>query len=230
MSADALAAWLHTRNRTDWTHAAGTAPTPAPVAPLTDGLTAWCAQGQRRLDPGRGHRLLAALARSRTDASRRLPLTCTLLTGWQQLLLGLPAVRFRQGDAFAKGGRERYALTPHTRCDFDRCLRESADPHLPLASRAARAYLDVAFFHPFPDGNARLALLTLAYVLDLEGVRLDQAGPLQTTRYADDSAGAADLAALVLVLIRSTHQRAQATRPPHPATAAPLPRTNQPEN
>lgn len=65
----------------------------------------------------------------------------------------------------------------------------------------------MAFFHPFPDGNARLALLTLAYVLELEGVRLDHVGPLQTTRYADDAAGAADLADLVSVLIRATHRR-----------------------
>ncbi|TXS44363.1 Fic family protein [Streptomyces sp. or43] len=130
------------------------------------------------------------------------------MTEWQQLVLGLPEVRFRQGDAFAKGGRERYALTPHTQRDFEECLRESADPNVPLASRAARAYLDVAFFHPFPDGNARLAMLTLAYVLELEGVRLDQVGPLQTTRYADDLAGASDLAAMVFVLIRSTHRRA----------------------
>ncbi|MFD8015971.1 Fic family protein [Streptomyces sp. NPDC058955] len=120
----------------------------------------------------------------------------------------MPGVLFRRGDAFAKGGRERYALTSHTQRDFERCLRDSADPRVPLASRAARAYLDVAFFHPFPDGNARLAMLTLGYVLELEGVRLDQVGPLQTTRYADDAAGAADLAALVVVLIRSTHLRA----------------------
>ncbi|MGW1544243.1 Fic family protein [Streptomyces sp. NPDC002309] len=39
-------------------------------------------------------------------------------------------------------------------------MRESADRRVPLVSRAARAYLDVAFFHPFPDGNARLAMLT----------------------------------------------------------------------
>ncbi|UUU36554.1 Fic family protein [Streptomyces sp. CA-210063] len=119
----------------------------------------------------------------------------------------MPEVPFRQGDAFAKGGRERYALTPHTWRDFERCLRDSADLRVPLASRAARAYLDVAFFHPFADGNARLAMLTLAYVLELEVVRLDQTGPLQTTRYADDAAGAADLAVLVSVLIRSTHHR-----------------------
>ncbi|WP_200429928.1 Fic family protein [Streptomyces sp. NE5-10] len=120
----------------------------------------------------------------------------------------MPGVRFRQSDAFAKGGRERYGLTRHTKSDFEHCLHDSADPRVPLASRAARAYLDVAFFHPFPDGNARLAMLTLAYVLELEGVRLDRVGPLRTMRYADDDAGAADLAALVFVLIRSTHQRA----------------------
>lgn len=124
------------------------------------------------------------------------------------MVLGVPQIVFRQGDAYAKGGRERYALTPDTHADFERCLRESTDSMVPLASRAARAYLDVAFFHPFPDGNARLAMLTLGHVLEREGVRLDRTGPLQTTRYADDADGAADLAALVGILIRATQRRA----------------------
>ncbi|MDQ0766725.1 Fic family protein [Streptomyces canus] len=206
MTADALAAWCRVRNQIDWAFAVGE--TPAPVEAAVDGFGIWCGAGDHSSNPARGDRLLAALARSRADASRKRPLTCALLAEWQRLVLGNPEVAFRQGDAFAKGGRERYALTPHTQRDFEHCLRESSDPRVPLASRAARAYLDVAFFHPFPDGNARLAMLTLAYVLELEGVRLDQAGPLQTTRYADDAAGAADLAALVSVLIRSTHRRA----------------------
>ncbi|MCX4539149.1 Fic family protein [Streptomyces sp. NBC_01565] len=210
MTADALAAWCHVRNRIDWACAVGE--TPAPVEATVDGLGIWCEAGGRCSDPGRGGRLLAALAQSRADASRERPLTGALLAEWQRLVLGMPEVPFRQGDAFAKGGRERYALTPHTQRDFEHCLRESAEPGVPLASRAARAYLDVAFFHPFPDGNARLAMLTLAYVLELEGVRLDQAGPLQATRYADDAAGATDLAALVSVLIRSTHRRATRDR------------------
>lgn len=159
-------------------------------------------RGGRASDPARGERLRAALGRSRTDASHARPLTCALLAEWQGLVLGVPEVAFREGDAFAKGGRERYGLTPRTRPDFERCLRDSADPRLPPASRAARVYLDVAFFHPFPDGNARLAMLALGYVLEREGVRPAQVGPLQTTRYADDAAGAADLAALVSVLIR----------------------------
>lgn len=210
VTADALAAWCHVRNQIDWASAVGE--TSAPVEAAVDGLGIWCDVGGRYSNPARGDRLLAALAQSRSDASRKRPLTCVLLAEWQRLVLGMPDVPFRQGDAFAKGGRERYALTPHTQHDFEHCLRESADPRVPLASRAARAYLDVAFFHPFPDGNARLAMLTLAYVLELEGVRLDQAGPLQTTRYADDAAGAADLAALVSVLIRSTHHRATRAR------------------
>ncbi|GHI90471.1 Fic family protein [Streptomyces xanthophaeus] len=206
MTADALAAWCHVRTQIDWASAVGE--TPAPVGAAVDGLAVWCDERGDYSNPARGGRLLAALAQVRADASRKRPLTSVLLAEWQQLVLGLPEVPFRQGDAFAKGGRERYALTPHTQWAFESCLRESADPRVPLASRAARAYLDVAFFHPFPDGNARLAMLTLAYVLEMEEVRLDQVGPLQTTRYADDAAGAADLAALVSVLIRSTHHRA----------------------
>ncbi|MET9605329.1 Fic family protein [Streptomyces sp. NPDC006512] len=212
MTADALAAWCQIRKRIDWASAVGE--TPAPVEAAMDGFGVWCDAGGRYSDPARGDRLLAALAQSRADASRERPLTCALLAEWQRLVLGVPEVAFRRGDAFAKGGRERYALTPHTRRDFEHCLRESADPRVPLASRAARAYLDVAFFHPFPDGNARLAILVLAYVLELEGVRLDQVGPLQTTRYADDAAGAEDLAALVSVLIRSAHRRATGRRDP----------------
>ncbi|WP_308378042.1 Fic family protein [Streptomyces sp. ISL-98] len=210
MTTDALAAWCRVRKQIDWTSAVDE--TPAPVQATVDGLATWCDAAVRSLNPARADRLLAALAQTRADASRKRPLTFTLLTQWQRLVLGTPDVPFRQGDAFAKGGRERYALTLHTQRDFEHCLRESADLEVPLASRAARAYLDVAFFHPFPDGNARLAMLTLAYVLEVEGVQLDQVGPLQTTRYADDSAGAADLAALVAVLIRATHHRATRAR------------------
>ncbi|WP_189299499.1 Fic family protein [Streptomyces albospinus] len=63
----------------------------------------------------------------------------------------------------------------------------------PLAARAARTYLDIAFFHPFADGNGHSALLALTFVLAWEGVILGEVGPLQVTRYADDPAGAADL-------------------------------------
>jgi fido (protein-threonine AMPylation protein) len=84
-----------------------------------------------------------------------------------------------------------------------------------LAARAARAYLDVAFFHPFTDGNGRAALLTLTFVLAREGVVLGEVGPLRTTRYVDDPAGAADLAVLVGILIRTARRRAPVQLRPH---------------
>ncbi|MFE4634461.1 Fic family protein [Streptomyces sp. NPDC056773] len=153
----------------------------------------------------RAGRLLAAHALAGEDVARRTPLDFTLLAGWQRVVLAATEAPFRVGDAYAKAGRERYGLTSRTRADFDSCLRETTDPDLPLAARAARAYLDVAFFHPFTDGNARAALLTLVHVLAREGVVLSEVGPLETTRYADDPAGAADLAALIGVLHRRPH-------------------------
>ncbi|WNO62409.1 Fic family protein [Streptomyces sp. AM2-3-1] len=207
-SLDSLAVWCTVRDRVDWVLAG--AGTQVPVAPAVDGLTGWFDGEVRHRCPQRADRLLDANALARIDAAHRRALTPALLAGWQRIILGRSEITFRDGDAFAKGGRERYGLTPSTWPDFARCLQQSTDPALPLAARAARAYLDVAFFHPFPDGNARLALLTLAYVLDLDGVRLDQVAPLQTARYTDDPAGAADLAALVAILIRASHRRAAA--------------------
>ncbi|WP_282701080.1 Fic family protein [Streptomyces sp. CC219B] len=179
------------------------------MAPVVDGFVAWCEGPVRRRDPERAGRLRDAYALVRVDAAARRPLTFTTLARWQGMVLGTGAVPFRTGDAYAKGGRERYGLTAETASDFARCLESSAEPGIPLASRAARTYLDVAFFHPFADGNARSALLALTFVLAREGVVLDEVGPLQTTRYADDPAGAADLALLVGVLARASRRRAR---------------------
>ncbi|MBO1332614.1 Fic family protein [Streptomyces sp. VRA16 Mangrove soil] len=206
MNDDALATWCHVRQQVDWSSVAGVGPTTA--RPAVDGLAAWFDGPVRLRDSDRADRLLAAMAESRAAASRGEPLTPALLAGWQKLVLGVNEVDLRQSDAFAKGGRERYGLTPHTWKDFAACLHQATDPSVPLPARAARAYLDIAFFHPYPDGNARLALLVLTHVLEAEGVRLDEVGPLQTTRYADDPDGALDLAALLTVLIRATHRRA----------------------
>ncbi len=152
-------------------------------------------------------RVLAALDLAFADAERRRPLTFALMAKWQRIVLGRDLVGFRTMPAFAKGGRERYSLGPHTRARFERCLSESAQPDLPLPSRAARTYLDILFFHPFEDGNARAAVLALAFVLAREGVLLDQVHPLQTTRWADDAEGAADLAVLLEILITAAERR-----------------------
>ncbi|MEV5421161.1 DUF5958 family protein, partial [Streptomyces albogriseolus] len=97
-----------------------------------------------------------------------------------------------------KGGQERYGLAPDTQAQFEHCLSESTQPDLPLPSRTARAYLDILFFHPLQDGNARTAMSASAIVLARKGPLLDQVHPLQTTRWADDAEGAAGLAVLLV--------------------------------
>lgn len=195
---DSLSAWLRVRREADWKGA----PALLRVPSGRDGFRSWCEGPVRRRDPIRAERLLAAHALAREDAARRTPLDFALLAGWQRKVLGAAQVPFRESDAYAKAGRERYGLTSRTRADFDFCLSERTDPGMPLAARAARAYLDVAFFHPFTDGNARAALLTLVYVLAREDVVLAEVGPLQSTRYADDPAGATDLSVLIGILNR----------------------------
>ncbi|MER8033367.1 Fic family protein [Streptomyces bauhiniae] len=195
--ADSLAVWLRVRDEAPWDQA----PPLRAELPVVDGFRAWCEGPVRLRESGRAERLLSAYALARTDAVRGAPLDFTLLSSWQREVLGGEAP-FRSGDAYAKGGRERYALTPHTQADFAACLRAATSSDLPLSARAARAYLDVAFFHPFVDGNARAALLTSVHILAREGVVLPEVGPLQVTRYADDAAGAADLADLIGVLNR----------------------------
>lgn len=109
-----------------------------------------------------------------------------LLRGWQQHVLGTAhPPEFRTLPAFAKEGRERYGIGPDTRARLDGCLAESVPgagrPR--LTARAARAYLDVCFFHPFDDGNARAAFLTLVFVLAREGVPLRHVGLLRRVSF-----------------------------------------------
>ncbi|MEU1375442.1 Fic family protein [Streptomyces triculaminicus] len=142
------------------------------------------------MDPARASGLLAALELLRADAARGVPLDFELLRRWQQHVLDTPQVpTFRSSPAFAKGGRKRYGIGPDTRARFDACLAESATNGgrtLPLTARAARAYLDVCFFHPFDDGNARAAFLALVFVLAREGIALENVGLLRRVTFQAD--------------------------------------------
>ena len=60
----------------------------------------------------------------------------------------------------------------------ERCLAEAGDRAVPPQLRAARVYLDLCFFHPFDDGNARAARLALDHVLTGAGLALHVAEPL----------------------------------------------------
>ncbi|MFC8229838.1 Fic family protein [Streptomyces sp. NPDC057287] len=215
---DSLADWCRVRREVGWA-GLGSGDVTGPVLPDVDGFTAWCRGPVSRRDPVRARRLLAAYAAVRTDAAHGRQLTFALLAGWQRVVLDAREAPFRTGDAYAKRGRERYGLTARTRADFSSCLHGSGDRAVPLEARAARAYLDVAFFHPFADGNARAALLALTFVLAREHVFLADVGPLQTTRYADDAEGAADLALLVGILVRASAGRARVVAAARPCAS-----------
>lgn len=203
---DSLADWLLIRTEISWPSWRDACPVSG--APARDSFRNFFMATRGGRDSVGTARVLTALDLAFADAEQGRPLTFALMAKWQRTVLGHDLVGFRTMPAFAKDGRERYGLAPDTRARFERCLSESAQPDLPLPSRAARTYLDILFFHPFEDGNARAAMLALAFVLAREGVLLDQVHPLQTTRWADDAEGAADLAVLLGILITA------AERPP----------------
>ncbi|MFJ8694207.1 Fic family protein [Streptomyces roseolilacinus] len=202
---DSLADWLLIRPEISWPSWRGASPVFG--APAQDGLRSFFVATPGERDSEGTAQVLAALEMAFADAEQGRSLAFALMAKWQRIVLGQDLVGFRTMPAFAKGGRERYGLAPGTQALFEHCLSESTQPDLPLPSRAARAYLDVLFFHPFEDGNARAAMLALAFVLAREGVLLDQIHPLQTTRWADDAEGATDLAVLLGILITAAERR-----------------------
>ncbi|WP_228978489.1 Fic family protein [Streptomyces sp. DH12] len=176
-------------------------------APARDGFRDFFTATRGDRDPQGTVQVLTALDLALADAEQGRPLTFAPMANWQRTVLRRRVAGFRTGPAFAKGGRECYGLTPHTRAQFECRLSESTQPGLPLPARAARTYLDVLFFHPFEDGNARAAVVSMAFLLAREGAPLDQVHPLQTTRWADDAQGAADLAVLLGILITAAERR-----------------------
>ncbi|WP_329371662.1 Fic family protein [Streptomyces sp. NBC_00669] len=189
---DHLERWLAVRATVPWDQDPGGGGE-GPVAPPRDGAAEDVRAFDGALDPARAEGLLIALELVRADAARGAVLDFALLRGWHRHVLGTPAgsppPAFRTLPAFAKEGRERYGIGPDTRARFDACLAESArgdGQDLAPAARAARAYLDVCFFHPFDDGNARCAFLVLVFVLAREGVTLGSVSLIRrVVRWAD---------------------------------------------
>ncbi|MFF4258805.1 Fic family protein [Streptomyces sp. NPDC001663] len=209
---DHLARWLAVRETVPW-HEAPDGGGDEPVTPSRDGAVEDIRAFDGAIDPARAEGLLAAVALLRADAARGASLDFELLRRWQQHVLGTAQLPpFRELPAFAKGGRERYGIGPDTRSRLDACLAESvrdAEQPLPLTARAARACLDVCFFHPFDDGNARSALLALVFVLAREGVALDGVSLLRRITFqADKPQDAMALARYVDVHLAETRRGA----------------------
>jgi len=184
---DALSAWLAIRD------AAFTCPPGSPSRdPVqSDAHRRYIDGPERARDPLRSRNMAAALEVCRASALQGEPITFGRLASWQALVLGEERVEFRTADAYAKDGRERYPIAPDTRTQFEKALSQANEPTTPLAVRAARAYLDVCFFHPFDDRNGRSARLALDHTLTKEGLALPSVEPLFVVgRAADDSHGA----------------------------------------
>ncbi|MFE2374130.1 Fic family protein [Streptomyces sp. NPDC059398] len=214
---DHLERWLAVRETVPWQEAPDGGGE-GPVVPARDGAAEDIRAFDGALDPGRAQGLLAALELLRTEAAQGASLQFGLLQRWQQHVLGAPRLPpFRDVPAFAKAGRERYGIGPDTRARLDACLAESAKDGgkaVPLTARAARAYLDVCFFHPFADGNARCAFLTLVFVLAREGVALDGVGLLRRVTFqAGEPADALILARHIGMHLAETRRRAAVPGP-----------------
>ncbi|EDX20580.1 hypothetical protein SSAG_00371 [Streptomyces sp. Mg1] len=183
---DHLQRWLAVRGSVPW-HEIPDSGVDGPVVPLRDGVAQDIRAFDGAIDPARAKGLLSALELLRADAARGARLDFALLSTWQQHILGTTQPpRFRISPAFAKGGREHYGIGPDTRARLDTCLDQSAPAtgrSLGLTARAARASLDVCFFHPFDDGNARSAFLTLVFILAREGIALDAVGLLRRVTF-----------------------------------------------
>jgi hypothetical protein len=206
---DHLRVWLTLRDTVPWrTARPAHVPDGRRVVPSRDGAVHDIGIHDRARAPQRAAGLLTALALVREDARADVPLTFDRLHSWQCHVLGVSRAPFRHHPAYAKGGRERYGDGPHLRDRFQACLAQSDAPDLPLAALAARLYLDVCFFHPFEDGNARSAFLALTFVLARAGIVLDQVAPIRRIqRRADDPEDALALANLVAILISTTCRR-----------------------
>ena len=169
---DALARWTETRARF-----ASNAVTRDELPVSWDGHRRFVEGPETTRDPDRAARFSSALEACRDSARAKEPLDFASLARWQSIVLG-HAAPFREGEAFAKGGRERYGLDDQTRARFEGWLAAANDLSTPFATRAARVYLDICFTHPFADGNARSARLALDYVLTGEGRWLRNVEPL----------------------------------------------------
>eukprot|EP00658_Telonema_sp_P-2_P067183 TRINITY_DN5611_c0_g1_i2.p1 TRINITY_DN5611_c0_g1~~TRINITY_DN5611_c0_g1_i2.p1 ORF type:complete len:547 (-),score=86.54 TRINITY_DN5611_c0_g1_i2:136-1776(-) len=167
-------------------------------------LTWLISNDETYINPARGHeratRMKAALALCRKDAKSGAALSFEMVAEWHRLAMGFSEPSrstFRQHDAYAKLGRERYPKTETSEQQF-RSLLSEAVSEAPISVRATRAYLDVCFFHPFDDGNSRVARLLMDFVLTRGGLFLGLCEPLfNLPNRADDFKGAAVLVQLV---------------------------------
>lgn len=173
---DALSQHLQTTLTIDWQNP------PVTIAPI---LTTACAVGWREnqhheryltqldtplhRDTVREKAYQQALLQVRHLADTQAILNWALLAEIQEIVLQ-SSIAFRQGDAHAK--TDRYAWFPQLESMFCRKIAADAKSEVNSIAKAVRLYLDIIFFHPFPDGNARAARLWFEFILRRDRVNL----------------------------------------------------------
>ena len=199
---DALRRWLAVRGE-----AFAQSPPAGDAVVIGDAHERFVDEVDRARDPVRAERIGAALVLARDAARRGVPLTFDQLAECQAIVLGGPAP-LRATDAFGKYGREIYPWRADLQARFEACLGDAASAEPPHV-RAARVYLDVCFFHPFADGNARAARIALDYVLTGAGLALHAAEPLFVIARGCDARSAYQLARAIGLLSGATGARSR---------------------
>lgn len=193
---DALAVWERQRKKVHGYEFASWQKGPA----IADAHREYIQRVDRSRCELRADGLLAALDDARAWALTSAPLTFADISAWQEHILVEYRPAFR--TAPARRGHHTYGFDRSVPDRFNRCLEGALEPSEHWAARAARLYLDVCFFHPFEDGNARAARVVLDAVLMREGLPLLSITPLVLLRRsAMDPNGVARLAALLQSLV-----------------------------
>lgn len=190
---DALAEWLDVRPRLF-----GARPPLGGDPVRVDAHRAFIDGPERARDGRRADQMKTALQEVRALARTNTPLDRERLCALAGRVLGTGPAPLRTTTAYGKEGRERYDWSPNfERQFFDHFSQVDNLEPFP-AYQATFAYLDVCFFHPFSDGNARLARLVFDYVLTRAGLALPLVEPLfMIARAADDHHGLRALGILI---------------------------------
>ncbi len=81
----------------------------------------------------------------------------------QGRLIGDDQAVFRSSSAYTDSRGERYAFFESLPGMFEKKVGVDLNDNCHPLVKAVRLYLDIIFVHPFPDGNARAALLWFSY-------------------------------------------------------------------
>jgi prophage maintenance system killer protein len=96
-------------------------------------------------------------------ASVNKGISFALMQEVQRSVLQCSEAEFRKHTAYTSVRPERYAYFTGIEDLFTRKVKQDDEDDLHPLLKAARLYLDLIFFHPFNDGNARAAMLWLAF-------------------------------------------------------------------